>query len=190
MPYAIVGPGISGIYSNWDRVAELASLFPYCKYRKFKTETDCWDFVNRYRTTRHTLSMTKYGDTFDNLYVRMFYIVTPSKLYFTYNTERFGNIRLDEQEGLLVSYFGKGIMVSVNTDTTYDNQTILSHLLAISKGVEILGELVDIDIVLPDHSIYYALTKYNGDDETILQVQRQLKDRMAEVSYTLRDLRR
>lgn len=187
MPYAIVGPGVSGVYYKWDRVEELASLFPYCKYRKFKTEDECWDFVNRYKSSRVSLSMTKYGNTFDNLFIRMFYIVTPSKLYWTFNTERFGNIRLDEQEGLLISYFGKGVLVSEATSGVYDNQTVISHILAISRGVEILGDLVDVDIVLPDHSIYYALTKYTGEDETILRVQQQLKDRLAEVSYTLKD---
>lgn len=185
MPYALVGHGIYGVYFNWKEVEELATIFPYCRYRKFKTEEDCWEFVNRYRTSKCSLTMTKYGNTFDNIFVRMSYTMSKNRMYFNYNTEHFGKIRLDKQDNQIIQYTARYVLVEEPCDFDLDRQTIISHLEVINRGVEILGELVDVDIVVPDHSIYYALTAYNGDDEVINTLKNKLHGRIAEVSFTL-----
>ena len=186
MYYAIVGPGVMGVYDDWKRVNELAHLFPYCKYRKFKTEEECWQFVYRFKYTKNDLSLTKYGNTFSNLFVRMSYIVTPNMMYFTYNTEHFGHIRLDEIPGALVKHMAKCITVKMPSDIELNNSTILSHLQVINRGVEILGDLIDVDIVVPDHSIYYALTAYTGTNGEICSLRDKIKNRLAGVSFTLK----
>lgn len=185
MPYALTGHGISGVYFNWKEVEELASIFPYCRYRKFKTEEECWEFVYRYRSSKVSLSMTKYGNTFDSIFVRMSYTMSADRMYFNYNTEKFGRIRFDVEPKQIIQYTAKYILVQEPSSILLDRQTILSHLEVINRGVEILGELVDVDIVVPDHSIYYALTTYSGNDETINTLKNKLHNRVAEVSFTL-----
>lgn len=187
MPYALTGHGVNGVYFNWKEVEEIVAIFPYCKYRKFKTEEECWEFVNRFRSSKSTITMTKYGDTFDNIYVRMSYTMSRNRMYFNYNTEHFGRIKLDKTDNQLIQYTAKYVLVEEPTTLLLDRQTIISHLEVINRGVEILGELVDVDIVVPDHSIYYALTAYNGDDETINSLKNKIHNRLAEVSFTLGD---
>lgn len=186
MPYALVGPGVSGVYFSWKEVEELASIFPYCRYRKFETEEACWEFVYRYKSNKTSLSMTKYGNTFDDLFIRMSYVVTPHRMYFNYNIENFGRVKINQQPNQIVQYTAKYILVEEPSEKLLDNATILSHLETISRGVEIIGDLVDIDIVVPDHSIYYALTTYNGEDEFINTVKNKLHSRTAEISFTLK----
>ena len=186
MPYALVGPGVSGVYFTWSEVEELASIFPYCRYRKFDTEEACWEFVYRYKSNKTSLSMTKYGDTFDNLFIRMSYALDETRMYFNYNTEKFGRVKIDQQENQLIQYTAKYILVTEPAPKKLDNKTIISHLETISRGVEIIGDLVDIDIVLPDHSIYYALTTYSGDNEYIATIKNKLHARTAEISFTLK----
>lgn len=185
MPYALTGHGISGVYFNWKEVEELAAIFPYCRYRKFKTEDECWEFVKRYHSSKASLSMTKYGNTFDKLFVRMSYTMSKDTMYFNYNTEHFGRIRLDPAQNQLIQYTAKYVLVKEPSPICLDRQTIISHLEVINRGVEILGELVDVDIVVPDHSIYYALTAYSGDDEYINTLKERVHDRVAGVSFTL-----
>lgn len=185
MPYALTGHGVCGVYFNWKEVEELAAIFPYCRYRKFKTEEECWEFVNRYRSSKKSLSMTKYGNTFDNIFVRMSYTMSEDRMYFNYNTEHFGRIRLDATDKQIIQYTAKYVLVQEPSSIKLDIDTIISHLEVINRGVEILGELVDVDIVVPDHSIYYALTAYNGDDEVINTLKNKIHNRLAEVSFTL-----
>lgn len=185
MFYAIVGPGISGVYENWSKVEDLSKLFPYCKYRKFKTEEECWEFVYRNKYGKNELSLTKYGNTFENVFVRMSYIVRSDTMYFSYNTKHIGNIRLDPIPGALIEYTAHCIMVKMKSEILLDNSTILSHLQVINRGIEILGDLIDVDIVVPDHSIYYALTAYTGKDEYLKLMKDRLKNRLAGVSFSL-----
>lgn len=186
MYYAIVGPGISGVYDNWNRVNELAHLFPYCKYRKFETEDECWAFVYRFKYTKNNINFTKYGNTFSNLYVRMSYLMTADTMYFTYNTEHFGHIRLDDIPGALIKHMAKCITVKIPSNIELKDSTIISHLQVINRGVEILGDLIDVDIVVPDHSIYYALTAYTGMDGDICSIRNKITNRLAGVSFTLK----
>lgn len=185
MYYAIVGPGIAGVYDNWNHMDDLTHLFPYCKYRKFQTEEECWDFVYRYRYGRNEISLTKYGNTFDNTFVRMSYIIKDDTIYLSYNTKHIGNIRFDPIPGAIVEYTSNCVLVKIKTDKPIDNSTILSHLQVINRGVEILGDLIDVDIVVPDHSIYYALTAYTGKDEHIKMIKDRLENRLAGVSFSL-----
>lgn len=186
MPYALVGPGIKGVYRDWNRVKELSSIFPYCKYRKFGTEAECWQFVNQWTYKRTDISLTKYGDTFDSPYVKMSYVVRPDFIYINYNTSNFGRIRIDAPSDALVEYDGSLIMVKLPTPRPLDNNLIADHVLSIYVGVMLLGDYVDVDIEVPDHSIYYALTQYSGSRLDILEPVRKLKQRLAEFSVSLK----
>ena len=185
--YAITGPGISCVTQSWPRVHEIAQMFPYCKYRKFDNEQACWDFVKRYSRKSSSLGMTRYGDTFKDLYVSMRYIIRPDRLYFTYNTKKFGNIRLEDMDNSLVEYRGSVIMVEEPPTSVFNNSTIVSHLKAINRGIEIIGEFIDIDVTVPDHSIYYAITVYSGQNKELQDLRDRIQGRLAEVSFTLRD---
>ena len=46
---------------------------------------------------------------------------------------------------------------------------------------------MDIDIRVPDHSIFYALMTYKGSNKTINRVRRYIDERMAKVSVSMKD---
>ena len=186
MPYALVGPGIKGVYHNWERVRELASIFPYCKFRKFGSDAECWEFVEKWEYSYTDLSLYKYGDTFDNLYVRMSYVVTHDYVYYNFDTSKFGILRLDVPDDGLVEYSGTLIMVRIPAPRPLDNNLIADHIQTIYAGINLLGTYIDVDVEVPDHSIYYALTQYSGHRLDILEPVRLLKQRLAEFSITLK----
>lgn len=190
MWYAIVGPGLKGVYKEWSRVAELSKLFPYCSYRKFYTEQECWQFVGTHARSYTDISLTKYGNTFDKFYVQMRYFMKDEYVYYTFMTDHFGKIRLTNTDNCLVEYKAKCITVKYKSDVIYDNELIIDHLNAIVHGVEMLGDFIDVDIIVPNYSIYYALTLYNGVRSDILNLVERLRERMAEFSVTLNNKQR
>ena len=52
MPYAVIVPGLSTVYNTWDEVQRIMLLYPYPKWRKFKTSDECWEYVRRHTTRR------------------------------------------------------------------------------------------------------------------------------------------
>ena len=64
---------------------------------------------------------------------------------------------------------------------------ISNHLIAIWHGLQIIGTMIDVDIQVPDHSIFYALMTYKGKNKTITRVREYIDRRPAKVSVSLRD---
>ena len=185
MWYAIVGPGLKTVSQDWLQIKELSQIFPYCKFRKFPTEAGAWDFINLNMRTYSDLSLYKYGNTFDNLYIQLKYIIYKNKIYFTFNTEHFGNIRLIPNKKSVIEYMQKCVTVLYTNDEELDCNLISTHLRAIQRGISMLGDFVDVDIVVPNYSIYYALTLYSGDDPEISFFTQLLKSRLGAYSISL-----
>lgn len=185
MWYAIVGPGLKTVSKDWKRIEELSKIFPYCKYRKFPTEEACWRFIAENARSYSDLSLYKYGNTFERPFIRFKYFMKDNKAYFTFNKEHFGTIRLITDEDCLVEYQQKCVTVLYTNGEEYNPDLILHHLQVIQLGVEMLGDFVDVDIVVPNYSIYYALTIYSGDNDDIKFIIDLLKSRMGQYSITL-----
>ncbi|MCM1441551.1 MAG: hypothetical protein NC131_20440, partial [Roseburia sp.] len=64
---------------------------------------------------------------------------------------------------------------------------ISSHLIAIWHGLRIIGDFVDVDVTVPDHSVFYALMTYKGKNKVINRVREFIDKRPANVSVTLKN---
>ena len=180
MFYGIAGPGVRAVFRDWKRVEDIAAIIPYCSYRKFDTESAAWDFVNRHGKKEFTGHLYKYGDTFDAPYLTLRYLIHDNTAYYSINTKHFGNIRIDEP----AQYRAHLVLVKkkferLNPDNIQDNVDV------IVGGVQLFAPFIDIDIIVPDHSIFYACTSYNGNDSRIKAAQEYLNNRIARVSYTM-----
>ena len=81
MFYAIVAPGISGVYSEWKSIERIKALYPYPKFAKFEYEVDAYNWLkaNKYSNKRH--GIYNYGSTFHDRYIDVKYkIVSTTSL--------------------------------------------------------------------------------------------------------------
>lgn len=187
MPYAVIVPGINTVYQTWGEVERIIALYPYPKYRKFATEEECWEYVRRHTTKRIYTDITKYGETFDNLYVKMEYFIRGDKVYYNYKTGKMGYIAIESTDPSVIVINRTSGIKAILKDIYLNDNLITSHMIAIWHGLRIIGEFVDIDIRVPDHSIFYALMTYKGSNKTINRVRRYIDERMAKVSVSMKD---
>lgn len=186
MPYAVVVPGISNVFDKWQDVDRIISLYPYPKFRKFATREECWEYVKRNTYKRIYTDIHKYGETFDNLYVSMNYFIRPEKVYYNYDTKKMGYIAI-ECDDKNIEVVNRARSIKVTMRETYLNDDLISnHLIAIWHGLQIIGDYVDVDISVPDHSIFYALMTYKGNNKIINKVRKYIDSRTAKVSVTLK----
>lgn len=186
MWYAVVAPNISGVYSSFEPVRRIKALYPYCKFRTVVTEEDGWAFVKRYKNLHNFTQLRHYGSTFEKLCIDMEYFITNNSIFFNFFLNDYGYLRLHTDK-CLVRYSADLIMVEM-PNIKLDKDSIFGNLIAIYHGLSLLGDYVDVDITLPNHSIFYALTSYTGDNRVITRVTNHIKERLGNVSFTLIDV--
>ena len=60
-------------------------------------------------------------------------------------------------------------------------------MVAVRRILKILGEYADVDIIVPDISIYLAATKYTGKNYMVRGLQQDIQNRLGAVSFTVRE---
>ena len=168
--YAVVAPGLHGIYYNWKDVERIHALYPYAKWGKFYNEQDAQEFIKR-NTNHHVVKqLYNYGDTLSDLYIDAKYKITNECLFFVFDTKRVGRVRILSEDAV-VEYKGSKIYVRLSNIKLSD-LTISSHMSAIYTMLHLLGDYVDVNISLPNFSVYYALTTYSGNKSRAIQTTR------------------
>lgn len=183
--YAVVAPGISGIYYDWKQVERVHALYPFAKWSKCYNEQEAREFIKR-NTSKHVVKqLYNYGDTLKDLYVDAKYRIGKDCLYIVYDTSRVGLLRINRDD-LIIEYKGYKIYIKVE-NTFLSDTTIASHMSAIHTILNIIGPYVDVNITLPNFSIFYALTSYKGKRSRSISLTQELIDRrLCKVAYTLK----
>lgn len=183
--YAVVAPGFSSVYTNWKDVERIHALYPYCKWRKCSNELDAQEFIKRNTNNHIVKQLYNYGDTLRDLYIDAVYKIGKDCVYYIFYCQRVGNIRL-HNDNALIEYKGSKIYVKI-PNIYLSDKSIAGHMSAIHNMLQLLGEYVDVNITLPNFSVYYALTSYSRGNSRAITVTRDLIDRrLCNVAYTLR----
>lgn len=183
--YAIVAPGLSGVFANWSDVDRIRRLYPYPKWTKCATEEQAHEWLRR-NTYGHGLSaITNYGNTLENLYIKVKYKIFTDCICYVLDCKHVGNIRLHNDDAL-IEY--KGSKINIKLDNIYlSNESISGHMSAIYNILNMLGPYIDVDIELPYYSLFYALTGYSKGNNRYVQIVKSLiDDRLGEVAYSLK----
>lgn len=186
MFYAYVGGGIKTVLTDFKDVKDLQLKHPYSSFRKFHKQDKAWEWLDRRKDIGEARDVIRYGDTFQHCYVTMEYFIRGEEVYYNFRTPKVGQLFITTEDKN-VAIENRKEVIKVKVSKVHLADTILGHLAAIYQGVKILGELIDIEIIVPDHSIFYAITMYNGKDTRIHRLQNLLKNRVANYSVTLED---
>ena len=184
MIYGVVAPGISGVYENFDYVRRIQTLYPYCKFRKFHTESEAWNFVKRYENKHAFTTLTHYGDTFDKLCVKMEYFIENDTIYYNFRTKGVGTIKLYSDTAIINNR--SDLIMAELRDVHLNPMMISAHMIAIYHGLVLLGDYLDVDVLVRTHSVYYALMSYTGNNRVIRRTTEKIKHRLGNLSVTLR----
>lgn len=186
MFYGYVGGGIKTVLNSWEEVQRLRLMNPYSSFRKFRTEEQAWRWVEYRRGISEASDVNRYGDVFFNHHIKLDYIISKGSVYYNFRLRNLGRLILADLPSNCFVENRPGI-IKVRVDGYQLGDTILDHLSAIMTGLEIVGPFIDVDIVVPDHSIFYALSMYDGNERRIIRVLSQIKSRLGNVALTLRD---
>lgn len=183
--YAVVAPGIKGVYKYPRDIERILQAYPYARFHKFPTEEQCYAWLAENTTSRKLETIKDYGDAFPECAVVMSYFVYNDYLYVNCDTTNFGQMRIHVPPDSPVELDQKPYMCSFKVRFTVKARPIQQNLLALVKALQIIGDEIDLVIKVPDHSIFYALRSYTGKDPLVKRAQEAVQKRVGGTSVSL-----
>lgn len=183
--YALVANGIQTICRTQRQLDTMLAIYQYPKFAKCSTEEEALAWIRRH--SRHVSAMCSrhYGDTSSKGYAVLRYAIKDNAVYAVLETNLLGYIRVESQsDDVRVSCSRDVIYINV-IGVVLDDGMIAHHIIAIRRLLRIIGEYVDVDIVVPDMSVYLAATKYKGKNYIIKVMQKDIMSRLGGVSFTV-----
>lgn len=187
MFYGFVGGPIKNVFDDWKKVERLALIYPYASYRKFKTSGEAWTWISTRGSKKITDSVVKYGNLFKEHYVTVDYIISTDSVFFNIKTSKLGYVKLFSSDPTVIIENRTGLIMVEIKGLTLNPSLIHSHLIAIQNILQLLGPFVDVEVILPNHGVFYAVTHYTGDSRMILRITEYVKHRTGNVAWTLKE---
>lgn len=186
MYYAFIAGNIATVFDNWEAVDRIYRLYPYPIFRKFKEQEDAWNYVNTHRLTYSIDSVSSYGDILSYPRIRMSYMIRDDMVVYEMKPTGIHNMRFTNTDPLIKIDYRSKITKVVIKNINLNPDLITNHLIAIANGLKVIGNFIDVDIVVPNHSIFYVLTAYTGEDRRFVSLLSRIKNRAAGYAVTLR----
>lgn len=182
--YAVVANGICAICKAQSQLEAIIAVYPYPKFRKVYSEEEGREWIRRHNRSRNDYKFENYGNTFGSGYVSVSYVIKEDSVEYVVDTTKCGFIRVQESDDTAIEST-RSYMKIIVFDFKLCDLYIQHHILAIRRFLKIIGRYVDVDIHIPDISIYLALMKYTGTNYVIQSVQRDIEAREGGFSITI-----
>lgn len=184
--FAFIGSNITTIVDSINELNLLIATNQYPKFKKFKDREKALSWLRANSRGFHSDKIIKYGDTSYSGYVQIVYFIDEDErsIFYNIDTTEFGDLYIRKSNDYIQDRRLGNIKVKV-LNTVLNNSLIAHHCIAIRRILNILGEYIDVDIVVPDMSIYYAITSYKGNVTNIRVLQELLRTRLGSYSLTV-----
>lgn len=186
--FAFVSNEYKTVVSTVTQLDFLCSIFSYPVFKKIEKAEDAIPFFaeNDRKHIVSAASRNKYGKRDKVGYITVEYFVASNSIFCNVDTKHFGFIRLKEIPSNVAVESGYSNMRLKFKNIILDNKLIAHHCLAISNILRFYGEEINIELIIPDVSVYLALTKYNGTNFVIKNTQKQIRSREGAIYYTIK----
>ena len=182
--FAVVANGIQAICKTQRELDAILALYPYPKFQKCASRDDALKWLLMNKRDCDSLEITHYGNISKWGYLSIEYFITPNDIRYNLDMSRVGYIRVCPDDDTTVNVQGNIARIVVK-NIQLDNDLIAHHCLAIRRIVKIIGQYVDLDIHVPDISVYLAITKYSGKHFVIKGLQKDLSLRCGGYGVTV-----
>lgn len=184
--FAVVANGIQTICRTQRQLSSIIAVYPYPKFQKCATEEEAREWLRKNARSINSAIYDKYGNTSVWGFAQIEYFISQNNIYYNIDTRKLGVIRVRPASDVKVDARQELVKVKV-CNVRLDDNLIESHVVAVRRILKILGEYADVDIIVPDISIYLAATKYTGKNYMVRGLQQDIQNRLGAVSFTVRE---
>lgn len=184
--FAVVANGMQAICKTQRRLESIIAFYPYPKFCKCSTEEEARMWLRNNSRGIYGIEFKSYGNTASEGYAIAEYYIWDNSIYYNINTKHLGYIKVFPTDDIKMESRQELLKIKV-CNVMLDDSSISSHCIAIRKLLRLLGGIIDVEIIVPDISIYLAATKYTGRSVYINGLRRDIVNRLGEVSFTIKE---
>jgi hypothetical protein len=186
--FAVIANGMQAVCKTQRKLDSILAVYPYPKFCRCSTEEEARKWLAANARAPYDPSFKKYGDTAKSGYAVVEYYIWDNTIYYNVYTGSIGFIKVFPDDGVKIDARPELLKIKVS-GVRVNDLSISSHCVAIRRILKILGNIIDIDITVPDISVYLAAAKYTGKNHFIRGLQRDIADRLGGVSFTVSEKR-
>lgn len=164
----------------------LCSVYTYPKFKKVQTKQEAKQFFASSNRDFINAGIKHYGKLSDIGYISIEYFIDGKNIYVNIFTKHFGFIKLTNLPNNVKQDASYDLLKIKICNVILDDTLIAHHCAAISNILRLFDTYINIELILPDISVYLACTKYRGKNYTIRNLQGQLNSRMGSIFYTIK----
>lgn len=184
--YAFVSNEYRTIVHTQRQLDFLCSIYSYPKFKMVENVAEAKKFFNSNIREFFTPSLNQYGKVKDIGYISVQYFIDGNNIYLNVYTKHFGFIKMSDLPSNIKQDSSYDLLKMKICNINLDNSQISHHCVAITHILQIFGDYINIELILPDVSVYLACTKYKGRNFGIKRLQSMLNTRMGATFYTIR----
>lgn len=182
--FAIVANGYQGICKTQRQLDAIIAIYPYPKFRKFHTTEEARQWIRMNQRSIQNTDIVNYGDTSSAGYATVKYQIRKDEVLYEVDTRLLGFVKIQQTDKVLVEARPRSLVVRY-LGLALNDDLIMHHIIAIRNIMRFMGGFVDLDICVPDISIYLALTKYRGKNYMLKSAQHDMAKRLGAVAITV-----
>lgn len=186
--YVYITNGRAGITDSYDKVRLIQRLYPYTLVRNLPTKGHCIEYVlkHNYRED-YSSKIYNYGNANKESVIKMEFFIKDHSIYYTFELpDLYSSVDILESRGIEVD--NRGTIINVRVKSTNLGNSLITHqLLAVRRGLRIIGPFADVNVVLNDMSTYLLLKYTSSKMREVKDTEVFLEDRLGVVNLTVKE---
>lgn len=185
--YVIIANGFSGIVDSKEELDLISNIFPYPKFRKMRTKAEALEFLQKYKRRNYKPNFHRYGEVdYNNGFARIKYFIEKNTVYCNVDISKLGNVVFLSDTRRSLSFDNHDSYIKlVISNLILNDRFISSHCVAIAAILNAIGDVIDVDIIVPDISVYLAINNYNRVFDQKNPNITSIFNRLGGVSFTI-----
>ena len=184
--YAFISNEYRTIVKTAERLELLLSIYSYPKFVKVKTEEEALEFFRQQDRAFIKRGALHYGGKEKCSYITVEYFIADNNIYCNIDTSNFGYVKLGNLPRNVSQEATYDLLRVKIKNVILDDNLIAHHCIAISNILSLFEQYVNVEVIVPDISVFLACTKYGGKDTTINRTKNFIKARTGEVYFTIK----
>lgn len=184
--YAFVSNEYKAVVKTQRQLDFLIGIYTYPQFRKVNNITEAKKFFNMCNRVFMRTGLNKYGRGSDIGFIKIEYFIDGKNIYVNVGTKNFGFIKLSDLPANVKQDSSYDLLKLKICNVILDDSLIAHHCLAIINILSLFDSYINVELIVPDISVYLACTKYSGKNYAIKRAQGCLSDRMGSVFYTMK----
>lgn len=184
--YAFVSNEYQTIVYTLGQLEFLRDIYTYPTYCKVNTIAEAKQFIAKCNRKIFNAPINQYGRESDASYITVQYFIDGKNIYVNINTSKFGFIKFSTLPSNVKQDASYDLIKLKICNVALNDDLITHHCIAISNIMNIVDSFMNVELIIPDISVYLALTKYNGKNYAIKNTQKLISCRMGNTFYTIK----